>query len=62
MHQSPLKLPVGPRRAKYAALEAVAADAGMDRRLQRGEQPRARKFHLHEEGPREGRSRQHPRG
>ena len=62
MHQSPQKLLGAPRRPKYAALEAFADQPGVDRRLQRNEQPKARKFHLREESPREERSRQHPRG
>ena len=60
MHQSPQKQLGGPRREKYAALEA--RDSELERRVQRGGQPKARKFHLREEAPREERVRQHPRG
>ena len=62
MHQSPQKQLGGPRREKYAALEAFAGDSELERRVQRGSQPKARKFHLREEAPREERIRQHPRG
>jgi len=64
MHQSPWKQLGGFRREKSAALEALAADSRVEeRRIQRGDQPKARKFSLREEIAREERaSRQHPRG
>lgn len=63
MHQSPWKQLGGFRREKSAALEAFAREGDVDRRLQRGDQPKARKFSLREEIAREERaSRQHPRG
>lgn len=63
MHQSPQKQLGGFRREKSAALEALADDNDVERRMQRGEQPKARKFSLREEIAREERaSRQHPRG
>lgn len=59
MHQSPQKLVN--RREKYGDLDT--GDAEAERRLHRGTQPKARKFSLREEGPREPRgSKQHPRG
>jgi hypothetical protein len=61
MHQSPQKQLGGPRREKYAALDPMA-DELVERRLARGNQPKARKFHLREESPRGERSRQHPSG
>jgi hypothetical protein len=62
MHQSPLKQIGAPRREKYAAFEALEGDAEAERRLYRGTQPKARKFHPREDDAREERSRQHPRG
>ena len=63
MHQSPQKQLGGPRRDKYAALEALAGEDDVERRMHRGDQPKARKFSLREEIAREERaSRQHPRG
>ncbi|TFZ00256.1 hypothetical protein [Ramlibacter humi] len=63
MHQSPLKELGGPRREKYAAFFPVSEDDDADeRRLQRGSQPKARKFHLRQEAPRGERARQHPKG
>lgn len=63
MHQSPWKQLGGFRREKSAALEALAREDDVERRLQRGDQPKARKFSLREEIAREERaSRQHPRG
>ncbi|KQT13626.1 hypothetical protein [Ramlibacter sp. Leaf400] len=64
MHQSPQKQLGGPRREKYAGLEAFTGDAEVERRMHRGGQPKARKFPLRDEdSPREERSsRQHPRG
>lgn len=64
MHQSPQKQLGGPRRGKYAALEAFAGEDDFERRLQRGNHPRARKFPLREESSREERGgrQQHPRG
>jgi hypothetical protein len=63
MHQSPQKQLGGARREKYAALEAFAGEDDVERRLQRGNQPKARKFPLRQEISREERdTRQHPRG
>jgi len=60
MHQSPQKFPVG-WREKYPDADLVDGDA--DRRVYRGSQPKARKFPLREDAPRESRQgRQHPRG
>lgn len=60
MHQSPQKLVN--RREKYADLDT--GDAEAERRLHRGTQPKARKFSLRDESPRELRAggKQHPRG
>jgi hypothetical protein len=58
MHQSPLKQLGAPRRAKYAELDMLEDTGG---RPQRSTLPKARKFQR-EEGPREDRGRQHPRG
>ncbi len=63
MHQSPWKQLGGFRRERSADLEALAGDSDFERRMQRGDQPKARKFSLREEIAREERaSRQHPRG
>ena len=63
MHQSPLKQLGGPRREKYAASEFADGDSEAERRLQRGSQPKARKFQLRDEVPRGERGgRQYPRG
>ncbi len=63
MHQSPQKQLGGFRREKFAALEALAGEDDVDRRMQREDQPKARKFSMREEIAREERaSRQHPRG
>lgn len=63
MHQSPRKQPGGSRREKYADLEAFAGEGDVPRRMERGNQPKARKFPLRAENPREERGeRQHPRG
>jgi|GEM_PF-4106151 len=59
MHQSPQKLVN--RREKYADFDT--GDAEAERRLHRGTQPKARKFSLRDEAPREPqRGKQHPRG
>ncbi|MDB5872997.1 MAG: hypothetical protein JWQ07_2439 [Ramlibacter sp.] len=52
MHQSPQKKSAG-RRDKYA--DQDLPDAQAERRLQRGSQPKARKFALREEYAREAR-------
>lgn len=62
MHQSPLKQLGGLRREKYALLDEFTGEAGVERRRERGEQPKARRFQEREEGPRGERARQHPRG
>lgn len=61
MHQSPLKQLGGPRREKYAV--DLLDDEQADRRAQRGQPPKARRFQYRDESlPREERGRQHPRG
>ena len=60
MHQSPLKLSGSPRRDKYAS--DLLDDGQEERRRQRGSPPKARKFPLRQDGRREERERQHPRG
>ena len=62
MHQSPWKQLGGFRREKSAALEALAGEDRVERRIQRGDQPKARKFSLREEIAREERASRHPRG
>lgn len=62
MHQSPQKQLGGWRREKYAALEAFAGDAELERRPPRSSPPKARRFQRNEDGPRDERARQHPRG
>ena len=63
MHQSPQKQLGGFRREKSAALEAFTVEDKVERRIPRGDQPKARRFSLREEIAREERdSRQHPRG
>jgi len=64
MHQSPWKQLGGFRREKSAALEALADEDDVERRVQRGDQPKARKCSLREEIAREERAgrQQHPRG
>jgi len=62
MHQSPQKQLGGARREKYAALRALEEDAEAERRLQRGSQPKARKFPLRAVAAAEERGRPHPRG
>ena len=52
MHQSPLKQLGAPRREKYAASEFADADSEVERRLQRGSQPKALKVQLRDEAPR----------
>jgi hypothetical protein len=52
MHQSPQK-PLAGRRDKYFDLEL--ADSQAERRMSRDTQPKARKFPLREESPREER-------
>ncbi|HYF18896.1 MAG TPA: hypothetical protein VEA40_13595 [Ramlibacter sp.] len=60
MHQSPQKHFGGSRREKYSLWDL--ADGESDRRSQRGSPPKARKYHLREDGPREERGgRQHAR-
>jgi len=62
MHHSPRKQPGGSRREKYADLEAIAGEGNALRRMERGNQPKARKFPLREDNPREERGSRHPRG
>lgn len=64
MHQSPWKQLGGFRRVKNAALEAFEGDAEADRRLLRGNPPKARRFAYREreDDLRAERSRERPRG